>query len=148
MIFYMNSVNLVGRLTKDPELEHGENADRTVFNLAVNDYYYDGDGNRQEVTHFPTVIAWRKQAQNICKYLEKGSQIAIEGKLATDSWEDEETGQMKKRTKVVAKNVQFLGGGNGNNNNKKQPDKQPTKEPAGKPGTPPSPDNDDEEIPF
>lgn len=145
----MNNVELIGRITHDPELKHGENASRTQFQMAINEVYYDSDGNKQEKTNFPRVIAWRKTAENICEYLSKGDRLAItDGKIVTDRWEDEETGNTRTSTKVQANRVEFLGSGNGGGSSKDAP-----KQESGKPGTPnnSSVDDDvpdDDDIPF
>lgn len=111
----MNNVQLIGRLTHDPELQHGENASRTQFQMAINEVYYDDNGNKQEKTNFPRVIAWRKTAENICEYLSQGDRLAVtNGKIVTDSWEDDE-GNERSATKVQANRVEFLGSGNGDN---------------------------------
>jgi single-strand DNA-binding protein len=104
----VNKVIIVGRLGADPEsktLDGGQ----TVANmsLATSEKWTDKDGNKQEKTEWTRVTCWGKTAENCAKYLKKGSQAYVEGKLQTRSWEDEQ-GNKKYMTEVVAQTVQFL----------------------------------------
>lgn len=102
----MNRVCLVGRLTTKPELRTtGSNVPYTRFNLAVNRTFNNAQGERE--TDFISIVVWRKQAENVCKYLDKGSQVSIEGRIQTGSY-DGQDGQRRYTTDVVADNVQFL----------------------------------------
>lgn len=102
----MNKVCLVGRLTTKPELKMtGSNVPYTRFNLAVNRTFSNTQGERE--TDFIGIIVWRKQAENVCKYLDKGSQVSVEGRIQTGSY-DGQDGQKRYTTDVVADNVQFL----------------------------------------
>ena len=98
----MNRVNLIGRITKKPELRY-LNVDTayTKFTIAVNRNY------KREETDFINIIAWRKQAENICNYLDKGSLIAVDGRIQTGSYEDNK-GNRRYTFDVVADNVEFL----------------------------------------
>ncbi len=99
----MNKVCLVARLTTKPELRYTTNGIAfTRFNIAVNQGY--GDNKK---TDFIPIIAWKKQAENVCNYLDKGSLIAVEGRIQTGSYEDKE-GNKRYSFDVVAENVQFL----------------------------------------
>lgn len=79
---------LVGNLGKDPEVRHLEGG-ATVCNfpLATTESYKDKNGNRQEQTEWHNIVLWRGLAEVAEKYLKKGSQVYIEGKLRTRSWE-------------------------------------------------------------
>lgn len=102
----MNKVCLVGRLTAKPELKMtGSNLPYTRFNLAVNRTFSNSQGDRE--TDFISIIVWRKQAENVCKYLDKGSQVSVEGRIQTGSY-DGQDGQKRYTTDVVADSVQFL----------------------------------------
>ena len=102
----MNRVCLVGRLTAKPELRYtGSNAAYTRFTVAVNRTFQNAQGQRE--ADFISVIAWRRTAENICNYLDKGSQISIDGRIQTGSYTAQD-GSRRYTTDVVADNVQFL----------------------------------------
>ncbi|MBQ6495845.1 MAG: single-stranded DNA-binding protein [Firmicutes bacterium] len=103
----MNSVVLVGNLTRDPELRYSTGANQTAicrFTVAVNDGY--GDNER---TSFISIVVFGKQAENCDRYLAKGRKVAISGRIQTGSYEKD--GQKVYTTEVVANRVEFLGGG-------------------------------------
>ena len=80
----MNRVCLIGRLTTKPELRMtASNLPFTRFTLAVNRNFSNAQGERD--TDFISITAWRKQAENICKYLDKGSQVSVEGRVISFS---------------------------------------------------------------
>jgi single-strand DNA-binding protein len=97
----MNQVILTGRLTKDPELRT-TTSDKQVasFTLAVDKY---GEG-----ADFINCIVWGKQAENLCKYQEKGSQIGLSGRISVRSYEDDK-GNKRNITEVVADSIEYLG---------------------------------------
>lgn len=99
-----NKVILMGRLTADPELKQtGSGVPVTNFTIAVDRKYNNGN---ERQTDFPTIIAWRKTAEFICKYFKKGSAILVEGELQTRSWQDN-NGSKRFATEVVASEVNF-----------------------------------------
>ncbi len=108
----VNKVFLLGRLTRDPELRYTPGGTAvTDLGLAVNRYFTARDGEaRTEETLFIDVTVWSRQAENCCQFLKKGQQVHVEGYLRTDSWDDKTTGEKRTKIKVVADNVQFLGG--------------------------------------
>ena len=111
----MNKVFLIGRLTRDPELRYtGNNTAVASFSIAVNRSFTNQQGERE--ADFFNVTVWRKQAENVKNYLSQGSQVAIDGRLQTRSYEDN-NGQKRYVTEVVADNVEFLGSKNSSNNN-------------------------------
>ena len=102
----MNKVILIGRLTKDPELRTIANGSATTsFTIAVNRTYTNQNGDRE--ADFINCVAWRKQAENIAKYCVKGTQVAVEGRIQTRSY-DAQDGTKRYVTEVVADNVTFL----------------------------------------
>ena len=102
----MNKVFLIGRLTRDPELRYtSSNLPVASFTVAVNRNFTNQSGERE--ADFINVVVWRKQAENIKNYLKQGSQIAIDGRIQTRSY-DGEDGKKRYVTEVVADNVQFL----------------------------------------
>ena len=103
----VNKVILVGRLGTDPELKTiANNQSVARFNLATNETWMK-DGQKQERTEWHRIVVWGKMADICGKYLAKGRQVYVEGRLQTRSWEDTQ-GQKKYSTEVVAQTVQFL----------------------------------------
>lgn len=103
----MNKVVLIGRLTRDPELRYtGNNTPVASFTLAVNRTFANQAGERE--TDFLNIVVWRKQAENVKNYLSQGSQVAVEGRIQTRSY-DGQDGQKRYVTEIVADNVEFLG---------------------------------------
>ena len=102
----MNKVFLIGRLTRDPELRYtGNNTAVASFTLAVNRNFTSQSGERE--ADFINIVVWRKQAENVKNYIKQGSQVAIDGRIQTRSYDDQ-NGQKRYVTEVVADNVQFL----------------------------------------
>ena len=102
-----NSVQLMGNLTRDPELRNtASGAAVCSFGLAVNRKFKQGDDWKTEAC-FVDVTVWAKQAENCAKYLNKGSLVFLEGRLNYQTWEAD--GQKRNKLEVVANNVQFLG---------------------------------------
>ena len=111
----MNKVVLIGRLTRDPELRYtGNNTPVASFTLAVNRNFSNQQGERE--ADFINIVVWRKLAENVKNYLSQGSQAAVEGRIQTRSYDDN-NGQRRYITEVVADNVEFLGSRNSANNN-------------------------------
>lgn len=100
---------LVGRLGADPELKTlGSGQSVANFNLATSENWVDRDGQRQEKTEWHRIVVWGKLAEVCRQHLSKGRQVFVEGKLQTRQWEDQQ-GQKRYTTEIVASNVQFLG---------------------------------------
>jgi len=107
----INKVIIVGRLGQDPEMKAvGQGSTVTRLNVATSETWVDKNGQKQERTEWHRITVWGKLAELCGKYLAKGRQVYVEGKLQTRSWED--NGQKKYATEIVASTVQFLGGGN------------------------------------
>lgn len=111
----MNKVILIGRLTKDVELRYTQTNNTAVasFSLAVNRKFVKPGEERQ--ADFFNIIAWNKLAENISKYLFKGNQVAISGRLEIRSWDDP-NGQKHYVTEVIAEEIDFIGSKNKQNN--------------------------------
>ena len=107
----VNKVVLVGRLGKDPDLNH-TNSGTAVCNLrmATGDSYTNRDGEQVDTTEWHDVVAWGALGENCNQYLEKGRQVYVEGSLQTRSWEDRD-GNKRYSTEVKARDVVFLSGG-------------------------------------
>ena len=102
----MNRVMLIGRLTAKPELRYtSSNVPYARFSLAVNRTFSNQNGERE--TDFINIIIWRKQAENVCNFLDKGSLVSVEGRIQTGSFNDKD-GNKRYTMDVVADNVQFL----------------------------------------
>lgn len=102
----INSVVLVGRLTKDPELRYTPSGIATVrFTVAVNRTFTSQTGEKE--ADFINCVAWRKQAENLANYQRKGNLIGIEGRIQTGSYEGQD-GKRVYTTDVVADSIQFL----------------------------------------
>ena len=102
----MNKAMLVGRLTRDPELRYtGTNTAVTSFSIAINRTFTNQAGERE--ADFINVVVWRKAAENVKKYVFKGSLVGVEGRVQSRSYEAKD-GTKRYITEVVADNVQFL----------------------------------------
>ncbi len=100
-----NLVVLTGRLTADPELKTTANGTSvTTFSIAVNRNYSSGD---ERQTDFINIVAWRKTAEFVTKYFQKGSLIGIEGSIQTRRYQDK-NGNNRTAFEVIANNVQFV----------------------------------------
>ncbi len=102
----MNSVILIGNLTKDPELTNTQNnVSVCKFTVAVTRKYSNADGNRE--ADFIPIVTWRAQADNCGRFLKKGSKVAVRGAIQMRTY-DAPDGQRRFVTEVVAEEVQFL----------------------------------------
>lgn len=108
----MNNVNLIGRLTKAPELKQtASNTSVLTSTLAVDRAFKNQNGERE--ADFINIVAWRQTAEIIAKYCGKGSQIGIVGRIQTRNYENQQ-GQRVYVTEVVAEHVEFLDSKNDN----------------------------------
>lgn len=102
----MNKVFLIGRLTKDPDLRYlSNNTPVATFSIAVNRTFENQNGQRE--ADFINITVWRKQAENVKKFVGKGSLVAIDGRIQTRNY-DGQDGKKVYITEVIADNVQFL----------------------------------------
>ncbi len=102
----MNKVFLIGRLTRDPELRYSSsNAAIVNFTIAIDRQYTNNQGQRD--TDFINIVAFQKQAENVKKYVTKGSLVAVDGRIQTRNYDDKD-GKKVYVTEVVADRVQFL----------------------------------------
>lgn len=122
----VNKVILVGNLGKDPELRYTQSGVAyCTFSIATTENWNDAQGNRQEKTEWHRITTWKKQAENCAKYLKKGSSAYVEGRLQTRSWDDQ-NGQKRYSTDIVADNVKFLGGGASRDSSAASPSASPS----------------------
>jgi single-strand DNA-binding protein len=110
----VNKVLLLGNLGKDPEIRTTPNGMTVAtFSLATAERAKDSTGNWVDKTEWHNLVAFQRTAEIIRDYVKKGSQIFIEGKLQTRSWDDKESGQKKYRTEILVNELTLLGGGSG-----------------------------------
>ncbi|HOX90860.1 MAG TPA: single-stranded DNA-binding protein [Candidatus Paceibacterota bacterium] len=105
---YLNKAFLIGNLTRDPELKalpSGINV--CSFSVATNRVWKDKNGEKQEAADFHNIVVFGRQAETVAQYMKKGSQVMVEGRMQTRSWDDQATGTKKYRTEVIADRVQF-----------------------------------------
>ena len=105
----VNKVILVGLLGKDPEVRHLENGVNVAsFSLATTETITNKNGEKQDLTEWHNIVVWRGLADVAEKYLKKGRQIYVEGKIRTRSWDDKE-GVKRYTTEIVADSFTMLG---------------------------------------
>jgi single-strand DNA-binding protein len=106
----LNRVTIIGHLGQDPELRYVGNGQAVGrFSVATDESYTDREGNRQERTEWHQVVLFGKVAETCEKYLAKGRQVYVEGRLRTREYEAKGNGGKRQRTEIVASRVQFLG---------------------------------------
>ena len=103
-----NKVQLIGNLGQEPEIVNLDSGKKLAkFSIATNDYYYNKAGDKITDTQWHNIIAWGKTAEIIEKYVEKGQEVAIEGKLTSRSYDDTE-GNKRYITEVVCNELLML----------------------------------------
>ncbi len=108
-----NKVILLGNLTADPELRttpNGQNV--TSFSLAINRTWNNANGERQEETSFINCTAWGKTGETIAKYVSRGRQLLVSGRLQQRTWQDKDTGKNRSAIDVVVEEFSFVSDGN------------------------------------
>lgn len=145
----VNKAIIVGNLGADPELRYTQGGQPVcTLRIATNERWNDKEGNTQERTEWHRIVVWGRQAENCEKYLSKGRQVYVEGRIQTREWDDKD-GNKRYSTEIVAQNVQFLagtaGGGGAGGGGGRSFD-------AGSQGPPPETNFDqsfsDDDIPF
>jgi single-strand DNA-binding protein len=107
----VNKVILLGNVGKDPEIRSTQGGMQVAkFTLATTEGVKDQSGKWNDKTEWHSLVAFGRTAEIIRDYVKKGSQIYIEGKLSTSSWDDKESGQKKYRTEILVNDLQLLGG--------------------------------------
>lgn len=111
----LNTITIMGRLTRDPELRRTNSGTAVAsFTLAVDRDFKNGNGEKE--TDFIEVVAWKNTAEFVSKYFSKGKMAIVAGRLQTRNWQDKE-GNKRKTTEVVADSVYFGDSKNGNSDN-------------------------------
>ena len=104
-----NNVKLIGRLGQDPEIKTLDKGNKVAtFSLATSDSFTGKDGNKQEQTQWHNIVVWGNLAGICEKYLKKGKEIAIDGRLTYRSWEDK-NGTKHTSSEIVASELLFVG---------------------------------------
>ena len=113
----LNQCNFIGRLGQDPETRYLPNGDAvTNFSIACSETWKDKQTQqKQEKTEWINIVAWRRLGEICGEYLRKGSQVMISGKFTTEKWQDQ-SGNDRYSTKIVANNMQMLGNRDDNSN--------------------------------
>jgi single-strand DNA-binding protein len=107
----LNRVSLIGHLGQDPELRYLPTSGQPVtgFSIATDESFTGKDGNRQERVEWHNIVVFGKLAETCAKYLSKGRQLYVEGRLQTREFESKNGGGKRQRAEIVAQRVQFLG---------------------------------------
>lgn len=104
---YLNKAIIIGNITRDPEVRALPGGSKVcTFNIATNRVWKDKNGAKQESVEYHNVVVFGRAAETSGQYLKKGSNVLVEGRLQTRSW-DAADGQKKYRTEIVADTVQF-----------------------------------------
>ena len=104
----INVVVLAGRLTRKPEIKYTASG-TAVVNMDIANNTYKKDAENQQKVNFIPITVWGKQAENVEKYLDKGSQVLVKGRIDWQSWVDKDTQKKRSKIIVIAEAVQFVG---------------------------------------
>ena len=159
----LNKAMLIGNVGRDPEvryLEGNNGAKVATFTLATTERYRDRNGETRENTEWHNIVAWRNTADVVEKFVRKGTQLYIEGRIRTRSWDDQ-TGNKRYTTEIIADTLQLLGKKSDNpaasqggyqqpqTPGYQQPYQQPAQQPAQpKPAAPQVEEMPDDDLPF
>jgi len=140
---YMNKAIIVGNVTKDPELKALPSGIKVIgFSIATNRVWKDKSGAKQESVEYHNIVAFSKQAEVIGQYVFKGSQLLIEGRIQTRSWENPD-GKKNYKTEIIVENFQF-----GNKSQNQKPKEEQTEIDKQDELEYPNDDIDPDDIPF
>ncbi len=113
----VNKVILLGNVGKDPEIRATQGGMTIAsFSFATADRQKDQSGQYVDKTEWHNLVAFSRTAEVVRDYVKKGSQLMVEGKIQTRSWDDKESGQKKYRTEILINDLTLLGGGQGKEN--------------------------------
>lgn len=104
-----NRVQLIGRVGQAPEIKVFQDRKRASFSIAVNEMYYNKSGEKVENTYWHTITVWEAQADFVEKFVEKGREIGIDGKLVTRNYDDKD-GVKKYVTEIIVSEFLLIGG--------------------------------------
>jgi len=143
---YINQVTLIGNLTRDPEIKALPSGDKVAsFGLATNRTWKNKEGQKQEEVEFHNCVVFGRSAETIAQYIKKGSQLLVEGRLKTSTWDDKTSGKKVYKTEIIVERSQF-----GNNSANEAPvnSSVPTEKPKTLDEQFPTEDINPDEIPF
>ena len=150
---YLNKALIIGNLTRDPELKAIPSGIKVCsFSVATNRVWKDKNGAKQEAADYHNIVVFGRQAETVAQYMKKGSQVMIEGRMQTRSWDAD--GGKKYRTEIIADRIQFgprasgTGGGSYGGNQANPQDSEPMKAPELETIEYPEDDINPEDIPF
>ena len=107
----LNKAMILGRLGRDPEVRYTSGgAPVANISIATNSRSKDKSGEWQDVTEWHRIVLFNKNAEIAEKYLKKGGSVYIEGRIQTKSWEDQQTGQKRYSTEIIADQLKMMGG--------------------------------------
>ena len=108
----INKAILVGNVGQDPEIRYTGDVNNgtkvATFRLATSERYRDRNGNPQELTEWHSIVVWRSLADVVEKFVKKGTQVYVEGRIRTRSWDDQ-NGNKRYTTEIIADTLQLLG---------------------------------------
>jgi single-strand DNA-binding protein len=152
----VNKVFLLGNVGKDPEIRTTPTGMTVAsFSLATAERAKDAQGNWADKTEWHNLVAFQRTAEIVRDYVKKGTQVFIEGKIQTRSWDDKESGQKKYRTEILINELSLLGGGAGRSEGASSSSGGYSSSRSSSSSPVPTPSNDyadqgitDEDIPF
>lgn len=147
----LNKVMIIGRLGIDPEMRYTSTGSPVAsFRVAVGRQWRDGSGESRDETEWFSVVAWNKLAEICSQYLAKGARVYLEGRLQTRSWEDQQSGQTRYKTELIASDMLILDGREGRpaRDDDHAPPRDAPRQPRGGYQPPSTSDIGDEDIPF
>jgi single-strand DNA-binding protein len=126
----VNKVIIIGHLGRDPEMKYTPSGVPVAnFSIATSETWKDKNtGEKQEKTEWHRIVAWNRLAEICGEYLKKGSQVYLEGKLQTRSWDKD--GETRYATEIVAQSMQMLGAKGGGSGGEKAQSERPKAEPT------------------
>lgn len=137
----VNKAILIGNLGQDPELRHtGSGTAVATFSLATTERFTDKNGEKQERTEWHRIVAWAGLGEICAKWLHKGKQVYIEGRIQTRTWEDQ-SGNTRYTTEIVAREMKMLGSKGDSAGQVPAPAQAPQADPKPK-------DDIDDDLPF
>lgn len=107
MAYSLNRAQIIGNVTRDPEVRMAGGQQVATFSVATNFAWTDSTGQKKEKAEFHNVVVWRKLAEIAQNYVKKGNKIYVEGKMQTREWEGED-GVKRYKTEIVADNIILL----------------------------------------
>ena len=146
----VNKVIIIGRLGKDPDMRYAPSGTAIAsFTMATNHSTKDADGNWNQQTEWHSIKTFGRQAEFVGEYFKKGKLAYVEGRLQTSSWEDQ-NGQKKYRTDIIANDVQMLGSRSEGEQQQSHPEvpAESAAKPASKPAEPEPASPDEDDLPF